>query len=832
MSDAATELNTLFERATAALKAGQVETAIRHYEAILAQVPDDAATLNNLAIALRQVGQLDAAIRHYETLIRLQPDSAVVHFNLGNAYHDRGDLAAAIATYQKSLALEPLANTYVNLGLALYDAGDSGGAIAAYEQALRLNPDLGHAHTNLGMTLLMEGQWQRGWQEWRWKAEQVLLPTIPTPHWDGSDLRGKTLLLHTEGGFGDTLQFIRYAPLLAKQGARLGLVCPSPLQRLLQTMPALDWLAAPGAAYPPVDAHTLLLSLPKYLGTTLETIPTRIPYLSAPIAHPALPPAPGTRLKVGVTWASGAYQGAFLKRFQQRKTCPLAIFADLFTLPDVSFYSLQVGQDPQELAALSQAQGLGDRLHDLKPQINDFADTAAWIEQLDLVIAVDTSVVHLAGALGKPTWVLLPYACDWRWGRDRADTPWYPTLRLFRQPAAGDWPSVIATVKAALQQWQPPAQGNSAVVLGPTAPPVRPSSPASSDDRSSHLPSDPKTLFQQGTTALQSGDWETAIRCYQAILAVKPQAGAVHHNLAVALRLQGGPGNLAQAIDHFQRAIALQTPTAGMHYNLANALREAQDWSAAIAQYQAALQLQPNYPEATLGLGRAYLAQGDTAAAIALYEAFLDQRPDDPDAHAALSEALAAQGEPVAAAIAQRQAERLRQRHTVEPTPPSPISVLANASDPDRQIWLSTDRDLDLNDLKALFEAVGWPSRPLRQLKRTLQYSFQVAALWTGHPSKRRLIGFARLTTDQVFNATLWDVMVHPDYQGQGWGKTLVRHLMAQLADTEISQITLFANPNVVDFYRRLGFVPDPDATHPLVWYRDQPHQPHKDQSR
>ncbi|WP_448561159.1 tetratricopeptide repeat protein [Trichothermofontia sp.] len=647
MPDAATGLDTLFEQATAALRAGQEETAIRHYEAILAQVPDDVATLNNLAIALRWVGRFDAAIEHYQTLIRLQPNSAIAHFNLGNAYHDRGDLAAAIAAFRQSLALEPSAGTYINLGLSLYDAGDPAGAIAAYEQALRLDPQSGHAHTNLGMALLMEGDWQRGWQEWRWKAEQVLLPTIPTPHWDGSsDLRGKTLLFHTEGGFGDTLQFIRYANLLANQGVKLGLVCPPPLHRLLQAMPALDWVVAPNAPYPPVDAHALLLSLPKYLGTTLETIPATIPYLSAPTTQPVLSAAPGTRLKVGITWASGAYQGAFLQRFQQRKTCPLAVFADLFSVPDISFYSLQVGQDAQALADLRQAQGLGDRLQDLRPQICDFADTAAWIEQLDLVISVDTSVAHLAGALGKPTWVLLPYLCDWRWGRDRSDTPWYPNLRLFRQSTPEDWPSLIATVKAALcQAAPPPAQ--------PTALPA--------------TPPDTKTLFQQGTTALQAGDWDTAIRCYEAILAVNPRSGAAHHNLAVALRLQGRPDHLPQAIAHFQQAIALQTPTAGMHYNLANALREAQDWPAAIAQYQAALQLQPNYPEATLGLGRVYLAQGNSAAAIALYEAFLDQHPDDPEAHAALSQALAAQGETVAAAIAQRQAERLRQRHTGSP---------------------------------------------------------------------------------------------------------------------------------------------------------------------
>ncbi|WP_448572831.1 tetratricopeptide repeat protein, partial [Trichothermofontia sp.] len=454
MSDPAISLDTLFDQATSALKAGQVEIAIRDYERILQQAPEDTPTLNNLAIALKRVGRLEAAIRHYKTLIRLQPD-AISYYNLGNAYHEHGQLAAAIAAFQQSLTLGPQPNTYVNLGISLYDAGDPAGAIGAYHQALQLDPHSGHAHTNLGLALLMQGDWQAGWEEWRWQAERTLLPNLPHPHWQGDDLRDKTLLLHTEGGFGDTLQFIRYAELLVNQGATVGVMCPPALHRLLQAMPAITWVVAPKMAYPPVDAHALLLSVPKYLGTTLETLPATIPYLTSPISKPALTPAPGTRLKVGVTWASGAYQGVFLQLFQQRKTCPLGVFADLFSLPDVSFYSLQVGQDPEELAELRQSQVWGDRLFDLHPEIRDFADTAAWVEHLDLVISVDTSVVHLAGALGKPTWVLLPYMCDWRWGRDRTDTPWYPNLRLFRQPQPGDWCSVISAVKAALQQWSP-----------------------------------------------------------------------------------------------------------------------------------------------------------------------------------------------------------------------------------------------------------------------------------------------------------------------------------------------------------------------------------------
>lgn len=817
MSDPAISLDTLFDQATSALKAGQVDIAIRDYERILQQAPHDTSTLNNLAIALKRVGRLEAAIRHYETLIRLQPD-AISYYNLGNAYHEHGQITAAIAAFQQSLALGPQPNTYVNLGISLYDAGDPAGAIAAYHQALQLDPHSGYAHTNLGLALLMQGDWQAGWEEWRWQAERTLFPTLPLPHWQGGDLRGKTLLLHTEGGFGDTLQFIRYAECLVEQGATVGVMCALSLHRLLQAMPAISWVVAPKTAYPPVDAHTLLLSVPKYLGTTLETLPATIPYLSAPLSKPALTPAAGTRLKVGVTWASGAYQGAFLQLFQQRKTCPLSVFAELFSLSDVSFYSLQVGQDPGEWAALCQSQGWGDRLFDLSPAIRDFADTAAWVEQLDLVISVDTSVVHLAGALGKPTWVLLPYMCDWRWGRDRADTPWYPSLRLFRQPQPGDWHSVINTVKAALQQWSPAPPAPTRPSLAAVSPLVHRSSPSDS----SH-PAIADNPFRQGTAALQAGDWETAIRCYQSILATHPHSGAAHHNLAVALRLQGGPDHLPLAIEHFRQAIALQTPTAGMHYNLANALREAQDWSAAIAHYQAALALQPNYPEAALGLGQVYVAQENFAAAIATYSQLLDRQPDNAEVHEHLGRALAAQGEGVASTIAYQQAERLRRRHTLDhrQSPTTTVVFPETATTP--AIWLSNDRDLDLDELRALFETVAWPQHPPRQLKQALQHSLQVVSLWVGRAEQRQLIGFARATSDQVSNATLWDVMVHPNYQGQGLGKALVRYLIQQLASADIQQITLFADPPVVGFYRKLGFLPDLAAKQHLVLYLDQP---------
>ena len=293
------------------------------------------------------------------------------------------------------------------------------------------------------------GRFEQGWPgyEWRWKCKEFgSLPPFHPPLWDGSPLDGRTILVHAEQGLGDTLQFIRYAPLVHQRGGRVILVCQPPLIGLLTRSPGVERLVAQGEALPDYDVHVPLMSLPGLLGTTLESVPADVPYLDA---EPQLVEAWRHRLgsypgfKVGIVW-----QGNPKFRLDRRRSIPLAQFAPLARVPGVHLFSLQKGPGAEQLAAVT------DRfpVTDLGRRLDDFMDTAAVLKNLDLVISVDTAIAHLAGALGIPVWVALPFVPDWRWLMDREDSPWYPTMRLFRQARPGQWEDVFQRIAEALQR--------------------------------------------------------------------------------------------------------------------------------------------------------------------------------------------------------------------------------------------------------------------------------------------------------------------------------------------------------------------------------------------
>jgi len=298
--------------------------------------------------------------------------------------------------------------------------------------------------------LLVRGDFLQGWEEyeWRWKTKDAAFPerNFAQPQWDGSPLEGRTLLLHAEQGLGDAIQFIRYLPLVAQNGGNIVLECQPELQRLFQRMaPDLPVLAM-GQALPAFDVHCPLMSLSRVFSTDLGNIPQTVPYLHADAAEAALwgerLAGLGSSLKVALVWA-----GNPTNKNDRKRSLKLASLAPLAEVPGVRFISLQKGDATAEARTLPAGVALIDVAEDLK----DFADTAALLANLDLVISVDTAVVHLAGAMGRPVWTLLPFAPDWRWLLGRADSPWYPTMRLFRQPAIGDWDAVIAEVREQLQ---------------------------------------------------------------------------------------------------------------------------------------------------------------------------------------------------------------------------------------------------------------------------------------------------------------------------------------------------------------------------------------------
>jgi len=373
---------------------------------------------------------------------------------------EQGQLEEAITYYQQALALKPnYPEAYNNLGTALKEQGNLQESLHCFNRALKSNPDYQEARWNRAIALLSSGELKRGFTEYecRWQARGVYFKgpnCFPQPVWDGSDLEGKLILLHTDDGFGDTIQFIRYAPLVVQRGGRVILACPKPLVRLFTTLPGIEQLLEAEAVLPEFYVHAPLLSLPHYLGTTLETIPAQIPYIALLNSEefiskeaPSLPIPPlGTLLKVGFVWASGGRERSGNLTATDQRSCPPALFVRLLSLPGISLYSLQVGRWATTINEFKDE----NRLQDLSSQIEDFADTAALIAQLDLVISVDTAVAHLAGAMGKPVWTLLAFNPDWRWMREREDSPWYPSMRLFRQRQPGDWESVFEQVAQAL----------------------------------------------------------------------------------------------------------------------------------------------------------------------------------------------------------------------------------------------------------------------------------------------------------------------------------------------------------------------------------------------
>ncbi|MBO1349106.1 MAG: tetratricopeptide repeat protein [Hormoscilla sp. GUM202] len=425
------------------------QQALACYEKVISIDPKCADAYYNAAKIMEKQNRREEAIAYCKKAIAIKP-KAKFYNQLGNCYQRWGNLAEAIACYQKAIALKPdFADAYSNLGVALQEQLKLQEAMSYFRHAIALKPDQAETHLNLGMCLLSLQDFQQGFVEYEWRWRLKAQPPTPEqilgkPLWDGSPLAGKTILLHTEQGYGDAIQFVRYAPLVAQRGAgKVILETNRALRRLFTTAPGVQEVVVKGEPLPAFDLQVPLMSLPRILGTTIETIPARIPYLYAEekdaegaVKYSELLRTEG-EVKVGIVWAAKSHTAS-------KRSCPVSLFLELSQIPWVSLYSLQ----KEHTDILD-----GAPIQDLRELLHDFADTAAVISQLDLVISVDTAVAHLAGALGKPVWVLLPFSPDWRWLLDRSSSPWYPTMRLFRQQQPGDWSELFARVKSALLSW-------------------------------------------------------------------------------------------------------------------------------------------------------------------------------------------------------------------------------------------------------------------------------------------------------------------------------------------------------------------------------------------
>jgi tetratricopeptide (TPR) repeat protein len=586
--------------------------------------PDMPMALSNLGVALYELKDYKEAARAQRQAIAAKPDFAEAHSNLGNALYALKRFDEAIAAYRRALELKPnYADAWANLGTTLHHNGDFSEGMIALRRAIALAPNHANAHSGLGILLLMRGDFGEGWDEyeWRLRSSERKGPRFPEKPWQGESLAGKHIYIQAEQGFGDTLQFARYIPPLATRAAKVTVRVHQQLVTLLrESLPGVTVLGDRGDPEP-YACDAVLLSLPRLFKTRLETIPAPVPYLHAPVDavqrwRRRLSNMSG--LKVGLVWAGNPEHVN-----DHRRSVELAALQPVLATPGVSFASLQVGPRSADLNKLKGGQA---DIEDIASAFNDFIESSAAVSALDLVITVDTSMAHLAGALGKPVWVLLPSVSDWRWMRHREDNPWYPNMRLFRPKDGEPGSSVIARVAqelaavasgdlARLSPYQAEGErraAQAAAIMAAEAavaavPPV-----------GQHLQAiNPGQALLLAEQKRRHGFLADADDLTRRAAAAAPDNAEAEHMLGIIAHQSG---KLGEAIDHIRRAIAIKPDVALYHANLGEMCRLAGRVDDAIAAGRRALEINPDYPGALSNLGIALFDQGKFEEALEHYE--------------------------------------------------------------------------------------------------------------------------------------------------------------------------------------------------------------------
>jgi tetratricopeptide (TPR) repeat protein len=445
------DVETLNKLGNAHAQLDQHAAAVECYRRLLEFMPDSAEVLSNLGNVLTQQGEINGALACYRRALELRPDWAELHNNLGTALKKQGSLAAAEASCRRALELNPeFAVAHFTLANCLKEQARFDEAAESYDRALELDPKDRDAHFGRSLLWLLRGDFQRGWADYQWRNRMKNLVAVCDPRhvlWDGRRFPGKTILIQFEQGLGDTLQFIRYVPLVKERGGTVVVGCQPELFRLLASVQGIDRLVVPGGEpLADFDLYVPLMSLPGIFGTTLESVPAEVPYLHpepAQVERWKQTLAGSAEFKVGVVW-----QGSAENTRDHLRSFPAICLAPLARVPGTRLYSLQKGPGRLQLVDARQAFDIVD----LADELADFSETAAAMKCLDLVISCDTSPAHLAGALGVPVWVPLAFVADWRYLLDRLDSPWYPNMRLFRQRERGNWREVFERVAAALRE--------------------------------------------------------------------------------------------------------------------------------------------------------------------------------------------------------------------------------------------------------------------------------------------------------------------------------------------------------------------------------------------
>ncbi|MCX5922288.1 MAG: tetratricopeptide repeat protein [Candidatus Dependentiae bacterium] len=440
-------------------KQKNIPLALVHNKISLTFDPNNVETLRKTANLLKQSDNFEEAIPLFQRALASDPKNIHTMLDLANTYNMIDDLDAALTWYQQILEINPAINeARYNYAFTLKKQGHFIQAMEIYKELIAIKPTYAQPHFSLSLAYLSLGDFEHGWQEyeWRWAAYNETPKKFNAPLWQGEDIQGKTILLYSEQGLGDTFQFIRYAKLISEQGGTVIFQAQKPLKTILSLCPYIHRVVIAGDSIPHIDYQIPLMSLPLIFKTTVDTVPAALPYLYANDTlitdwHKKL--AHDTNFKIGICWQGNAnYSTQFLRRTVAAKSIHVKEFAALGDIPGISLYSLQKMNGSEQLQEIRSLINIKEFDGNFDQDHGRFMDTAAVIKNLDLVITVDTSISHFAAALGCPTWILLPEPPDWRWMIDRKDTPWYPNVRLFKQPTLGDWQSVFAAVGVALEQ--------------------------------------------------------------------------------------------------------------------------------------------------------------------------------------------------------------------------------------------------------------------------------------------------------------------------------------------------------------------------------------------
>ncbi len=596
---------------------GQAEA---HYRAALKLQPRSADTLNNLGVSLAAMRRHQEAVECYRQALALKPGSPLALNNLGNALRTLGDVDEAMACLRKAIAIRSdYAEAHNNLGICLMETGRRDDAVRCYEQALHLRPHYPEAHLNRSLAWLGEADFSRGWTEyeWRWCGKEVKRRSLPQPLWSGAPARDRTLFLYFEQGLGDTLQFIRYAELARQRVGRLVIEVQAALVPLLARCRGIDELIPSGSPPPRCDFQLPLMSLPGAFGTQPDSIPANVPYI---LPDPDRVTKWRKRLadldgyRVGIGW-----QGNPKYRGDRQRSIALEHFAAVGAMPGVRLVSLQKGEGARQVERLERPFPLA-QFDDLDSTGGAFMDTAGILANLDLVITSDTALAHLAGGMGVETWIALPFAADWRWLRNREDSPWYPTVRLFRQERRGDWKAVFERIAAELAL-RVARREKSGAGRQPSA--------------------EAQAAFRKGTESAKRGDHIAAVSHLRAAIALHEEYAEAHHNLGVVLARSG---ERQGAIAAFRRTLEVNPDYGEAAANLGLAFLEAGEPAEAVAALRRALRTGRNTPDVYNHLGVALFRSGKPSDAVDAYRTALRLQPDFAPAHINLAHACLALG--------------------------------------------------------------------------------------------------------------------------------------------------------------------------------------------